>query len=51
MQCFGQYAHARGNFAECVIPVGIEPTTKTDTSASTISCKQTFCLINVINCS
>ena len=36
MQCFGQYAHARGNFARSAIPVGIEPTTETETLAATI---------------
>ena len=33
-----------------LIPVGIEPSTQTDTLVFTISYKQqTFCLINVIN--
>ena len=36
MQSFGQLAHARGNFAWSAIPVGIEPTTKTETLAATI---------------
>ena len=36
MQCFGQLARARGNFARSAIPVGIEPTTKTETLADTI---------------
>ena len=35
MQCFGQSAHARGNTARNALPVGIEPTTKTNTLAST----------------
>ena len=36
MQHIGDYAHARGIFALSAIPVGIEPTTTTETFASSL---------------
>ena len=46
---FWSIVHARGNFAQSAIPVGVEPTTKTNTLASPTKYQHTFCTIKLIN--